>query len=334
VPASMQIISADDIRRSGARDIPGVLRHVGGVDILQWTGDHADVGIRGYAEVYTHRVLVLVDGRQVYADHYGYTPWVAIPVELSAIRQIEIVKGPASALFGFNAVDGVINIVTYSPLHDDVNVASVSGGTQSLVQGSAVSTFKVGDVGVRLMAGGFRDHDFTTPVPPTMILEPRFSGTRGSFDIDAVWKASDKVHLELSANYIRTRADEMDGGYFTEPARYKNYSVRGRVTADLGAAGLLQLGGYANWFDSAYIPDPVFGLFSFSNPLFVLQAQDIFKLGNNHTFRLSAEYGKPKSRRLLSWAQLLPAPRCQPEECGNGKLRRRLRSQMPFAWII
>ena len=110
VPVSMEIITADEIRRSGAYDIPGVLRHVLGVSFQQWTNNQADIGLRGYDQPFSQRVLVLIDGRQVYADYYGLTPWSALPIELGAIRQIEIVKGPASALFGFNAVGGVINI--------------------------------------------------------------------------------------------------------------------------------------------------------------------------------------------------------------------------------
>ena len=78
VPASMTIITADEIRRSGARDIPGILRHVAGVDVLQWTNDQADVAVRGYNQVFSPRLLVLLDGRQVYTDYYGYTPWSAI----------------------------------------------------------------------------------------------------------------------------------------------------------------------------------------------------------------------------------------------------------------
>ena len=98
VPANMIIITAEDIRRSGARDVPGVLRHAAGVDILQWTDDDTDVSVRGYNKPYSSRLLVLVDGRQVYADFYGYTPWVDLPVQLDEIRQIEVVKGLVTAM--------------------------------------------------------------------------------------------------------------------------------------------------------------------------------------------------------------------------------------------
>ena len=94
VPANMIIVTADDIRRSGGRNVPDVLRHVAGVDVMEWTNADVDVGLRGYDKPYSARVLVLIDGRQVYADHYGFMPWNILTVELSAIRQIEIVKGP------------------------------------------------------------------------------------------------------------------------------------------------------------------------------------------------------------------------------------------------
>src|SRR5450755_3541324 len=163
VPAAMEVITAEEIRRSGAYDIPGVLRHVAGVDVLQWRNDDADVAVRGYNKPNSPRLLVLIDGRQVYADYYGYTPWTALPVELGDIRQIEVVKGPNCALFGFNAVGGVINIVTYNPLYDRVNSASVSAGTQGLAAGSMVATFKLGAAAAtRISAGGRSDNDFST----------------------------------------------------------------------------------------------------------------------------------------------------------------------------
>src|ERR1700679_109808 len=90
VPANMEIITADDIRRSGARDVAGILRHIAEVDMLQWGTDDSDVSVRGYDQAYSQRLLVLVNGRQVYADYYSFTPWNTLPVELGDIRQIEV----------------------------------------------------------------------------------------------------------------------------------------------------------------------------------------------------------------------------------------------------
>jgi outer membrane receptor for ferrienterochelin and colicins len=135
-----------------------------GVDFQQWTDDQAEISVRGYNQPYSQRVLVLINGRQVYADDYSFTPWSSLPVELAAIRQIEVVNGPASALFGFNAVGGVINIVTYNPLYDSVDSASVSAGSQQLVQGSAIGTLPLGQAGGvrilrrRALQSGFSKH--------------------------------------------------------------------------------------------------------------------------------------------------------------------------------
>ena len=134
VPGDLVIITQDDIRRSGATDIPGILQFVTGIDVRQYTFGDSQVSIRGYGTVPNPCLLVLVDGRQVYLDDYGYVAWNTSPVQLSEIRQIEVVKGPASALFGFNAASGVINIVTYDPLLDTRNSVDVSGGTQGMAK--------------------------------------------------------------------------------------------------------------------------------------------------------------------------------------------------------
>ena len=138
VPAEMVILTAEEIRRSGAQTIPDALRFVPGLDVRSYGILDAAVGIRGNNTALNPRVLVLLDGRQVYQDDYGLTAWSLIPVTLSEIRQIEIIKGPSAALYGFNAVDGVINIVTYDPLRDRINDVRIDAGTQSQIAGQAV----------------------------------------------------------------------------------------------------------------------------------------------------------------------------------------------------
>ena len=291
VPATMEIVTADDIRRSGATDIPGVLRHVAGIDVLQWTNDQADVSVRGYNQAYSPRLLVLIDGRQVYADFYGFTPWSALPVELSAIRQIEIVKGPNSALFGFNAAGGVINIVTYNPLYDDVNTASLTGATQSFGQGSLVTTMKLGERGaIRLMAGGRFDDDFNTPagVP---FLGLRRDDNRGSFDLNGVVRLGEKTTLDLEASHTFAKQDEVTGGYNPAFTRYETNSVKAQLTSDTDT-GIWQATAYSNWISTAYqfgdvafAPAP-----TFQNNVTVVQLQDSVKVGTDHTLRGTVEY--------------------------------------------
>lgn len=112
LPASTIIITRDEIARSPARDIPGILKTFAGVDVNRWTAGQSDVAVRGGVQTYNARLLVLVDGRQVYLDHYGMTNWNLLGVQLEEIQQIELVRGSSSALFGFNAASGVVNIIT------------------------------------------------------------------------------------------------------------------------------------------------------------------------------------------------------------------------------
>lgn len=290
VPASMTIITQDEIRRSGARDIPGVLRHVPGLDILQWTNDQADVAVRGYNQAFSPRLLVLVNGRQVYADFYGYTPWSTLPIELSDIRQIEVVSGPNGALFGFNAVGGVINIVTYDPLYDDINSASVTAGTQNLIQGSGIATFRFGDTGgLRISIGGQKNDDFSTPLPP---LEKgvRRGNDRRAADIAGHFRLGSQVETQFELSHSESAEPSMTPYYTQLYIKYRVDSARLAISADTDW-GLLQASAYGNWFRaSAVAPSKFVQAFEIYNPVIVAQLQDVVKFGTNHVVRLSAEY--------------------------------------------
>jgi iron complex outermembrane receptor protein len=289
-PADIEIETADEIRQFGAYDIPGALSHLTGVDVLRWTNDDADVSIHGYDEAYSPRTLVLIDGRQVYGDFYGYTPWSALPVEFGAIRQIEVVQGPSSALFGFNAAGGVINIITYDPLHDNINTAKLSAGTQGLAQVSAVGTFKLGaDTGIRVQLGGRRDDDFSTAIPAA-VSGSRGSESRAAIDIAGAMQASDNLRFDIELSHSAVQQDEIPNTYNLVNLTTDTNSVLGRATLD-SSLGLAQLQVYNNWLTETF-PAQATGGFAgkLTNQVTVAQLQDIFKLGNDHTLRGSIEY--------------------------------------------
>jgi iron complex outermembrane receptor protein len=298
VPATMEIITAEDIRRSGAVDIPAILRHVTGVDVLRWTNSGADVGIRGYNKAFSSRLLVLVNGRQVYADHYGYTPWSSLPVEMAEIRQIEVVKGPNSALFGFNAVGGAINIITFSPAHDPVNYATVRGGTQDLIDASGARTFSPAeDWSLRISAGARRNEDFSTPLR-TINIGSRRGDERTSLRLDSHYNPSPNVQFELEASYTETEQTNMVPIYLMAFEELSVGSLKGNLNAET-RHGLIQGSLYRNWIDNAAFTGVFDGqnmvesdipIVEYSNEVTVAQLQDIFKIGAAHTIRLSGEY--------------------------------------------
>lgn len=290
VPASMEIITADDIRRSGAYDIPGVLRHVAGIDVLQWNNDNADVGVRGYDQALSPRLLVLIDGRQVYADFYGYTPWSALPVELGAIRQIEVVKGPNTALFGFNAADGVINIVTKDPLYEAPGELTIGGGTQDLAQGSAIGTHRLGrDAAFRLSAGGRSDADFSTAIPATMAVLPRSHNNRDAFDLEGAARLGHGLQLRIGASHSDVTQNEMSPVYELSYDHYHTNSLRGELTAD-GRWGLIKASAFTNWITVDDLSRTNGIDVNLHNRVTVLQLQDVFNPTSAHTLRISSEY--------------------------------------------
>lgn len=298
VPASMVIVTAEQIRRSGAVDVPGVLKQVTGVDVLQWSATHGDVAVRGYNKAFSSRLLVLVNGREIYADHYGYTPWAALPVELAEIRQIEVIKGPNSALFGFNAVGGVINIITFSPANDDVAFVSGTTGSQDHLQLSAATSLRLSEkAALRVSAGGRESDDFDTPqrVNDRGVRE---GDARNALAFDFHYQLRPNLELELEGSRVQTRQTSMSPSYSMAYEQMETRSLLGSVAVDSGH-GITTAELYRNWIDNKVFV-PVFDgqnyqisaapVATFDNQVSVAKLQHLFKPAPAHTLRVSAEY--------------------------------------------
>ncbi|MGA9980085.1 MAG: TonB-dependent receptor plug domain-containing protein, partial [Candidatus Sulfotelmatobacter sp.] len=134
-PAAVFVITQDDIRRSGATSIPEVLRLAPGVEVAQIDSDHWSVGIRGFAAGLSSKLLVLIDGRSVYSPLYAGVFWQAQATPLKDIERIEVIRGPGGTIWGANAVNGIINIITKSS--KDTHGALVSAGSGNVDLGDA-----------------------------------------------------------------------------------------------------------------------------------------------------------------------------------------------------
>ena len=283
--SAIEIITAEEIRRAPATDIPGILRRVAGINVLRWTSSGVDVSVRGYNSQYSARLLVLINGRQVYLDHYAMTAWNALPIQLNEIRQIEVVKGPNTALFGFNAVSGVINIVTFNPLYDDVDVASVGIGTLDDREASAVTTVRLGPKAGLRLSGGVATHDaFDTETLPGDL---RQDFSREALSADALIQLTDASQLGLEASYSQAELTEMLPYPLIGGTDYELGSVRARYLVD-SRLGLVEAQAYRNWTETdlafSQSPDRV------NNRITVVSLQDTFKPAAGHAFRLGAEY--------------------------------------------
>ncbi|MGA8145801.1 MAG: TonB-dependent receptor [Candidatus Acidiferrales bacterium] len=106
------VITQDDIQRSGATNIPDLLRMVPGADVAQINANTWAVSARGLNGEFSNELLVMVDGRTVYIPTFGGVFWDVLDMPLEEIERIEVIRGPGGAVWGANAVNGVINIIT------------------------------------------------------------------------------------------------------------------------------------------------------------------------------------------------------------------------------
>ncbi|MDD5587408.1 MAG: TonB-dependent receptor, partial [Alphaproteobacteria bacterium] len=306
VPANMTIITADEIRQSGSRNIPEILSRVPGLDILR-TGINAyDVGVRGYQQPFQPRLLVLVDGRQVFLDDYSRTAWDNIPVNVDDIRQIEIVKGASSALFGSNAAGGVLNIVTYNPAYDTNNVAAISGGTQDTLTGDATATIRGSWGGSKFTTGGMDADEFNTGRYPldASPIDPRhrYAVNNSVFQLTPNLQAFTEVTYSDSAS---NTADPTDGSLMGAQ-KVTTWSARGGANWQT-PYGLITSNNFLNHsFISLNEPTGGGAPYNFTTDLVVSQLQDQFKIGADHTFRAGLEY-KHKNFRMTGAQIIEPA---------------------------
>jgi len=136
VAAAIFVIGQEDIRRSGARNIPELLRMVPGMDVAQINANTWAVSSRGFNTQFVNKMLVLIDGRAVYTPLLGGVNWDTQDVPLEDIERIEVIRGPGGTLWGANAVNGVINVTTKKAAGTQGGLITAAGGTSAQTSGT------------------------------------------------------------------------------------------------------------------------------------------------------------------------------------------------------
>ncbi len=139
--AAVSVITEEDIRRSGATTIPEILRTVPGMEVAQIDANKWAISTRGFNEIFSKKLLVLVDGRSVYNPAFAGVFWDVQDTLLEDIDRIEVIRGPGNTLWGANASNGVINIITKNAIKTQGALLSGGGGTQE----EGFSNFRYGD---------------------------------------------------------------------------------------------------------------------------------------------------------------------------------------------
>jgi outer membrane receptor protein involved in Fe transport len=128
-PATVSVVTADVIASTPATNYAELFRSVPGVNLSQTSARDFNITMRGAASTLATSTLALLDGRSLYLDFFGFVAWDLLPVNPNELRQIEVIRGPASAVWGANAMNGVVNFISKTPRELDGNSATLQFGT-------------------------------------------------------------------------------------------------------------------------------------------------------------------------------------------------------------
>jgi iron complex outermembrane receptor protein len=144
-PAAVYVLTNEDIKRSGATSIPEALRLVPGVQVARGNNSSWAISVRGLNSGLANKLLVLIDGREVYDALFSGVYWDIQDTPLADIERIEVIRGPGASLWGANAVNGVINIITKSAAHTQGALVTVAAGNEERAIVTARYGGKTGD---------------------------------------------------------------------------------------------------------------------------------------------------------------------------------------------
>ncbi|MGE5490750.1 MAG: TonB-dependent receptor plug domain-containing protein [Actinomycetota bacterium] len=238
-PAAVTVLRREDIDRLGATNLPDLLRVVPGLAVAQIDGNKWAVSSRGFNGFFSSKLLVLIDGRSIYNSTFAGVFWDAYDIPFDNIARIEVIRGPAGVLWGSNAVNGVINIVTRS-------AQETQGGRVSMAAGNIernLTDLRYGDqsdaVAWRLYARS-RDRD-EQKSPTGSSAGDTTRAERAGFRADSndagatAWMLTGEVYQGRSggAPYPQPTTDDLRGEH-----------LLGRVTHRVSADSSLQLQAY------------------------------------------------------------------------------------------
>ena len=207
-PNATTVITGDEIRASGLTTLPDILRRVPGAEVMTMGPSSANVSFRGFNQRIANKVVVLIDGRTASQDFLGVTLWSTLPVGLEEIERIEVIRGPGSALYGANAMLGVINIITRTPgsgPRAELNAVAGNGnfaGGSFVASGGDVVRYRA-SVGYQQADKFTRDYDENRPDVAPVMNEPNLSSRVASANVTAVWAVNRDFGVALSGGISR-----------------------------------------------------------------------------------------------------------------------------------
>jgi iron complex outermembrane receptor protein len=300
-PAAMTVIPAAEIERLPADDYGDLLRNVPGLNVAQTSVRDINLTGRGSTSTLANTQLVLLDGRSVYLDFFGFVMWDLLPIQASEIERIEVVRGPGSAVWGANAMAGVVNVIGRRP--KDMAGTTVLVGTPYASVVHAAHSDLI-DVGYKISAGYFEQPAYDRPTgtipgsnPPQTYPDYDNEGTeqsRVNFEID--WGLGDDAYVSVAAGYAETDGilHSGIGPFDIDKGSNLSYvkSDWNRGSWHVGASATMLDGDAVNLLtrgaDGAPLP------LSFVSDAYTLDASNTSELGLRHVLTYGASYRTTK----------------------------------------
>jgi iron complex outermembrane receptor protein len=216
--AAVFVITPEMIRRSGARNIPEALRLAPGLDVAQINGSQWAISSRGFNNWLANKLLVLIDGRTIYTPGFGGVLWDVQNVMLEDVARIEVIRGPGATVWGANAVNGVINIITKSATDTHGVLATAGGGSFERGFGS----LRVGgqtDAGVSYRAYGMYFNQASTSAPYGTYTQGPNGVSPPCGPYDAMQLGQGGVRFDWVAGPGKTDKMTLQGDYYNGTAQ-------------------------------------------------------------------------------------------------------------------
>ena len=159
-PSTVYVVTQREIKESGSQNLWDALRSVPGLDVVSARTGDGEVSVRGYDYRLSPRLLVLMDGREVNYGVFDNVAWSSIPVSVDDIDRIEVVEGPASAVYGSGAMLGVVNIITKRPEQLDGGVVRYSIGERHTQNTDFTFGKQIGKLGYKVSSGWQQANSF------------------------------------------------------------------------------------------------------------------------------------------------------------------------------
>jgi len=223
-PAAVFVITAEDIRRSGATCVPEALRLAPGVHVGRIDGNKWAIAIRGFNSRFTNKLLVLMDGRSVYTPIFGGVYWDVQDTLMADIDRIEVIRGPGGTQWGANAVSGVINIITKNSRETQGGLLTLGGGSEERFFGGFRYGGRIGKNACFRIYTKYFDRDDQAAV----------LGGDASDEWDA-WRTGFRMDWDLSAVDALT----FQGDYYEGNAGRRQRSASRSDTTDISGGNLL-----------------------------------------------------------------------------------------------